>query len=207
VPAFLAPLVGFALGALLAWMRAAAPRNPASAPAAERRPLALACAFSALVFTPACAYFLVFAPDWSLAYLIDSRRVPSAVDLVLLAIDAVSVPAGFIALTRAPASRSLRALAALLGAPLGIALLAALILAPRLAVDGTYRQVHGGFGTRPAAGGPLGYALLWMNGLLAAGLALTARAILGGPAIQAAPPRQAPAGKRRSSGLGNQRPN
>ena len=203
MPAFVAPLVGFALGALLAWLRAAAPRSPVSVAwggaassstsralaAADRRPLLLSSLFSLLVFTPVCAYFLVFAPDWSFAYLVDSRRIPSAVDLVLLALDAASVPAGFAAVTHAEGRRSLRDLAVLIGAPLAVALLVVLVLSRRLAVDGTYRQLHGDFGVRPVAGGPLGYALLWMDGLLAAGLLLTARAMLapGAPAARPAP--------------------
>jgi len=114
VPAFVAPLVGFALGVVLAWLSAAAPRRPPgwglappgappwapgrTAPAEPRgRPLALAALFSALVFTPICAYFLIFSPDWSFAYLVDPRRIPSAVDLLLLALDAASVPAGCVA--------------------------------------------------------------------------------------------------------------
>ncbi|MCC6555516.1 MAG: hypothetical protein IT372_21355 [Polyangiaceae bacterium] len=198
MPAFVAPLVGFALGAVLAWLSAAAPRRPLargpSAPALppwitgaartapgsdpRARTLSLAALFSVLVFTPICAYFLVFAPDWSFAYLVDTRRIPSAVDLVLLLIDAASVPAGCFAAARLSDRRSLRASALLAGAPLGAALLAVLVLSRRLAIDANFRQFHGDFGTHPVAGGPLGYALLWMNGLLAAGLILTARAVL-----------------------------
>ncbi|WP_438019260.1 hypothetical protein WMF18_09395 [Sorangium sp. So ce315] len=194
MPAFVAPLVGFALGALLAWFSAAAPHRPGApraaeprlAPGARGRPLALAALFSVLVFAPVCAYFLVFAPDWSFAYLVDTRRIPSAVDLVLLLLDAASVPAGFAAAHRFASSgggrptpqRAVRALAVFGGAPLAIALVAVLALSRRLALDGTYRQVAGDFGVHPVAGGPLGYALLWMYTMLAAGFAVTVGALL-----------------------------
>jgi hypothetical protein len=199
VPAFVAPLFGFALGALLAWFSATAPRRAAALrateargapPPARGRPLALVALFAALVFTPVCAYFLIFAPDWSFAYLVDTRRIPSALDLVLLLLDAGSVPAGFIAACgpasgaptvaagRFSAQRSVRTAAVLAGVPLAIALLAVLFLSRRLAMDGTYRQVEGDFGVHQVAGGPLGYALLWMHTMLAAGFIVTVRGLL-----------------------------
>ncbi|WP_437758289.1 hypothetical protein [Sorangium sp. So ce1389] len=209
MPAFVAPLVGFALGALLAWFSAAAPHRPGALRAAEPRlapdprvrRLALVTLFAVLVFAPVCAYFLVFAPDWSFAYLVDTRRIPSAIDLVLLLLDAASVPAGFAAAQRFAASaggrptaqRSVRAVAVFAGAPLAIALVAVVALARRLALDGTYRQVEGDFGVHPVAGGPLGYALLWMYTMLAAGFAVTVSALLRreppGGGQKAEPPR------------------
>ncbi|WP_433935099.1 hypothetical protein AB3662_10675 [Sorangium cellulosum] len=209
MPAFVAPLVGFALGALLAWFSAAAPHRPGALRAAEPRlspgprdrPLALVSLFAVLVFAPVCAYFLVFAPDWSFAYLVDTRRIPSAVDLLLLLLDAASVPAGFAAAHRFASSAggrptaqgAVRALAVFGGAPIAIALVAVLALSRRLALDGTYRQVEGDFGVHPVAGGPLGYALLWMYTMLAAGFAVTVSALLRrdppGGAEKAEPPR------------------
>jgi hypothetical protein len=216
VPAFVAPLVGFALGALLAWFSAVAAHRPGALRAAEPRlspgpsgrPLALVTLFAVLVFAPVCAYFLVFAPDWSFAYLVDTRRIPSAIDLLLLLLDAASVPAGFAAVQAyvatagagPAAQRSVRALALLAGAPLSMALIAVIALSRRLALDGTYRQVEGDFGVHPVAGGPLGYALLWMYTLLAAGFAVTVSALLrrdpgGAPKTEphrGAPPRAVP---------------
>ncbi|WP_437736231.1 hypothetical protein [Sorangium sp. So ce1335] len=242
MPAFVAPLVGFALGALLAWFSAAAPHRPGApraaeprlAPGSRDRPLALVSLFAVLVFAPVCAYFLVFAPDWSFAYLVDTRRIPSAVDLVLLLLDAASVPAGFAAAHRfasraggrPTAQGAVRALAVFGGGPIAVALVAVLALSRRLALDGTYRQVEGDFGVHPVAGGPLGYALLWMYTMLAAGFAVTvsallrrersdrggekaeapraprARAVPSEPARAADPPRPASARPERRLGLG-----
>ncbi|AKT39398.1 hypothetical protein [Chondromyces crocatus] len=218
MPAFVAPLIGFALGALLAWIRGAAPLQPfarsqpggtawqalrdhgvsgmGTARTAEARSLALATLFGLLVFTPICAYFLTFAPDWSFAYLIDSRRVPSALELLLLIADAAAVPAGFLAMERAGEHRSFRATGSLVGAPLALAALLVLLLGKRLTVEGTYRQIQGDFGVGAVAGGPLGYALLWMHGLLIAGLVLTAQALLNGRRSAKRPPREGDAPRR-----------
>jgi hypothetical protein len=167
VPAPLGPLVGFALGVLLA---AALPGgSPTQGGRGLLRPEAIVALFAALVYAPVCAYFIAFAGDWSLAYLLDSRAVPSAVLLILVLADAASVLAGFSVGRRFTQRRSLRAAAALAAAPLGAALLFVVILYGRLRLDGTFHQVRGDFGIQPVAGGPLGYALLWMNALLAAG--------------------------------------
>jgi hypothetical protein len=63
--------------------------------------------------------------------------------------------------------------------PLVIAAGLVLALFPRLRVEGTYHQVRSDFGTQPVAGGPLGYGILWMNGLILAGFAAAVRATSG----------------------------
>ncbi|MFO0762831.1 MAG: hypothetical protein U0359_40715 [Byssovorax sp.] len=105
-------------------------------------------------------------------------------------VSAALAPAGFVACRAALRRRSARLLAAL--ALLPSALLVTLIGAffPRLAIVGTYAQIQGAFGTEPVPGSPLGYAILWMNGLLIAGLVLTARALTG---ERRAPPPKEPA--------------
>jgi len=55
---------------------------------------AMAVAFAA--FFNFGAYFLAFEADWSYAYFIDTRRIPSALELALVLLDAVSVPVGFV---------------------------------------------------------------------------------------------------------------
>jgi len=51
------------------------------------------------------------------------------------------------------------------------------VLFPRLSVQATYAQFHGDFGTRPVAGGPLGYALIWTTLVIVGGAAWTAYAL------------------------------
>lgn len=177
MPALLGPLIGFALGVLLAWLaRAEASRDDDRSLRARAQVAAL---FGALVFAPACAYFLIFSGDWARFYLVDGRAVPSALDLVLVVVDAAVVPLGFIAARRAGRRRAYRVLGALGGAPTAAALALVLIFFPKLRVEGTYHQVRGDFGTQPVAGGPLGYAILWMNGMILAGFIVSARALEG----------------------------
>jgi hypothetical protein len=144
------------------------------------------------VFAPVCAYFLAFAGDWSMAYLADSRSVPSALLLLLVGLDAASVVFGFSVGRRSLDRRSMRAVTALIGVPLGAALVFVVLFYVRLRIDGTYLQVRGDFGTQPVAGGPLGYALVWMFGLLAAGFGLTLHLFRERPRIPDAPPPKAP---------------
>jgi hypothetical protein len=184
VPALSGPLVALALGAALAFLcRGEVLREDHLA---VRARATIAALFGALVFAPACAYFLIFAGDWSFFYLFDSRAVPSAALLVLVVVDAALVPVGFLAGRRAAERRAERVLVALAVVPAVAA--AALVLAflTKLRVEGSFHQVSERFGTRPVAGGPLGWAILWMGAATAAGFAIAARA------LTARPPRVAP---------------
>jgi hypothetical protein len=173
VPALLGPLIGFALGVALGWVRAAQP----DARGAASTGTAVSALFGALVFAPVNAYFLAFAGDWSFAYFLDSRDVPSALLLVLVLLDGATVPAGFAAAMRRARARSLGSLMVLGAAPAGIALVALLVCHQRLRVDATYQQYRLDFGTEPVAGGSLGYALLWMVAMLTIGFVITQRAL------------------------------
>jgi hypothetical protein len=175
VPALVGPFVGFALGVLLAWLcQAEAPREDERAFRARAQVVTL---FAGLVFAPACAYFLIFAGDWSLSYLVDSRAVPSAVSLLLVVLDAALVVAGFTAGYRAARQRAQRVLLGLSIVPAAMALTLVLGLFSRLRVEGTFHQVSARFGTQPVAGGPLGYAILWMDAMIVAGAVIAARAL------------------------------
>jgi hypothetical protein len=184
------PLVGFSLGVVLAWVcRGEARREDAAVGAARARVAAL---FAGLCFAPACAWFVVFACDWSLFYLVDGRAVPSALLLVLVVLDAAAVVGGFAAgygAARRGARSSEWTLPALFAAPAAVAVLLVLAFLPRLRVDGTFNQVSARFGTRPVAGGPLGYAILWMGAMIALGMGTAVRA-LAPRAPRPAPPVQ-----------------
>ena len=206
MPALLAPLVGFALGVLLAWLgRAEAPREDEAVGRARGRVAAI---FGALAFAPACAYFVVFACDWALFYLVDGRAVPSALLLVLVMIDAAAVPAGFLAAHRALRSGrhdADRVALALGAAPAAIAATVALAFLNRLRVDGTYHQVTERFGTRPVAGGPLGWAVLWMGAMIVAGAVIAAQALTARPRARVAPEAPGPVAKAQEPLLGRRR--
>jgi len=141
------------------------------------RALLVTTAYALLVFAPIAGYFVAFEPDWSFAYFVDSERLPAAVPMAVVLLAAASVPAGFLAtIADARAHRLGRVLR--LGA-IPALLSAVLLLATfsRLSVHANYAQFHGDFGTRGVAGGPLGYALIWMLGVLAAATAWTLRAL------------------------------
>jgi hypothetical protein len=176
VPAAVAPLFGFLLGVAFAWAAegelARAQRSPWTT-----RSMLLSCAFGLLIHAPVAGYFLAFAADWALAYLIDSQRLPGAFELGLVLLDAASVPIGFAVAARAAAARRLGTLIKLAAPPGMVALAFVVVTLPRLGTQATYAQYHGDFGTRPVAGGSLGYALLWMLCVLCLAFAWTWRAL------------------------------
>jgi hypothetical protein len=165
VPAPLAPLIGLLIGLWFAW---SASEVLAKAPGSgiTSRALLVVILFSLLVFAPATSYFLAFAPDWSYAYFIDTERLPSAVDLSLVLVNAASVPSGFVWGSRAARARSLPRLAKLSFPPGILALVFLAVAMQRLGIEASYAQFHGDFGTRPIPGSPLGYAILWMWAVL-----------------------------------------
>jgi hypothetical protein len=137
----------------------------------------IATAFALLVFAPIAGYFVAFEPDWSFAYFVDSERLPAAVPIAVTLLAAASVPAGF--LSAAADARAHRLGRVLRKAAVPSVLSAMFLLATfsRLSVHANYAQFHGDFGTRGVAGGPLGYALIWMLAVLAAATAWTLRAL------------------------------
>jgi hypothetical protein len=175
VPAPVAPLVGFSLGVAFAW--AAADELGRAGGFSISRSLVVVTLFSLLVFAPVSAYFLAFAPDWAYAYLVDSQRLPSAVDLGLVLVDAASVPAGFALAARLASSHRFGQIVQLAAVPALLVAVFLLVSLPRLAVHGSFAQYHGDFGVRSVAGSPLGHALLWMTAVLLAAVAWTVRAL------------------------------
>jgi hypothetical protein len=160
------------------------------------RPMMVVALFAMLVFAPVSGYFLFFASDWACAYLLDTQRIPSAIALLCVVADGGAVLLGFgLARTRVRERDALGALM-LAAVPAGAALLGFLALFARLRVHATYRQFHGDFGAEPLAGGPLGYAVLWMDLLLVAGMVIAARALARPPRSirPGGPPSDEPAG-------------
>jgi hypothetical protein len=170
MPVLIALPFGLCLGVTFAWvgrreLRRAAPGDLGS------RGLAIATLFSLFVFAPISAYFLAFEPDWSLAYLLDTAQASAALSPTLLLFELASVPGGFLLgrllLERAPDDASLLRL---LSGGVVLTLGTAMLGLRRFAVQGTYAQFHGDFGTQPLAGSSLGYAVLLLGFWLTAGL-------------------------------------
>lgn len=172
MPLFTAPLVGFALGALFAF---AARRAVSREVEHELPPRALAAvaAFALLVFGPAVGYFTAFATDWSLGYLLDGRRIPSALLLFAVIAEVASVPLGFSLASRAARGKDARVLLAFSFGPAALALVVLAAAGSRFLVSGTYAQVTRGAGGLPLSGSPLGNAVLFANLCIVAGAVWT----------------------------------
>src|SRR5688572_25249050 len=155
-----APLVGFTLGVVFAWL--ARDDIARGAPGSlSSRSLAIVSLYALLVFAPACTVFLVLEPDWAGAYLFDGGRARLLhVAGTLLALS--SVPAGFVAAARPTRARRPGEIVRLTMASGLSALALTLALFPRLSVRASYAQYHGDFGTQPVAGSPLGWTLFWV---------------------------------------------
>ena len=178
MPAPLAPLIGFALGIAFAWWaREELARSQASAGGIGSRSLVIVTLFATVVFAPIGSYFLAFEADWSYAYFIDTRRIPSALQLALVLVDAASVPIGFVVAASYARSRKLVPVLTLATSPAVLVLACLAVAAGRLGIQASYAQFHGDFGTRPIAGSSLGYALLWMDALLVLGAVWTTRQV------------------------------
>lgn len=170
MPVLIAIPFGLCAGLGFAWLSRRELRRVTSGEVGSRG-LAIAVLFALFVLAPVSAYFLAFEPDWCLAYLVDTSQASPALTPALLLVALASVPAGFL-LARALLERGgdeqslLRALLAGVVVTLGAVMLGL----RRFAVQGSYAQFHGDFGTQPLAGSSLGYAVLLLGFWLAAGL-------------------------------------
>lgn len=160
MPLPIAALVALALGALFAYV-ARSELSLTDRPLVATRPMGIVAAFAAFVYAPAIGYFAAFHGDWAYLYLVPWRRIPSALDLVLVASCAALLPVGF--LIAAPFARAKRrsAVMGMIGAPAGAAVLLALACQHRLATSATFVQYAHDFGTQPMSATALGRAVLW----------------------------------------------
>lgn len=172
MPLPLAPLVAFIIGVVLAW-RSRAEMNPNdSVWNYQTQAVAL---YATLVFAPAAGYFAMFAPDWSFAYFIDGRQVPSAISLTIVLISSFAVVGGFISSRRALQRHAPNELAWLAGCPLALIIIALAALHNRVGIAATYEQFTLNYGCEPIFTSRLGFACAWLDGIIVAGASLTAR--------------------------------
>jgi hypothetical protein len=168
MPVLVALPFGLCLGVLFAWLSRRELRRVTTE--LGSRGLAIAALFALFVLAPASAYFLAFEPDWCLAYLVDTSQASPALTPALLLLALASVPGGFLLgrllLERGDEANLLRALSASVVVTLGAVMLGL----RRFAVQGSYAQFHGDFGTQPLAGSSLGYAILLLGFWLTVGL-------------------------------------
>ncbi len=176
MPGPIAPLVGLLLGIAFAWAAREDLAQSEKGPLATRAVLLVA-AYGLLVHGPITGYFLTYAPDWFYAYLVDSRQLPATVEVFGVLLAAATPLIAFAAAARV-ASRRRGAILFRWSAGLLIVILGlSLAFGTRWATDATYTQFRGDFGTRAVAGGDLGYALLWMNSVMAVAIAWMFRSL------------------------------
>jgi hypothetical protein len=177
VPIAFAPLVGIALGAVLAWV-AAPVLVQGDGPITLSRPFVLVATFAALLWLPVVGYFVVFHGDWAYLYLVAWQRIPSAIDLGLVLLSTAALPVGFCLAARPVRRQHLVPVAALVVAPGALVVTGLALAAQRIAVSGSYAQFHGEFGTEPIGASTLGKGVLLMGTLLALGIAWTVRSLV-----------------------------
>ena len=132
---------------------------------------------NARLFGPVVGYFVAFHGDWSYLYVIPWRRIPSAVDLVLVVLASATLPAG-LAAGRAAARAGRSGLLVRCAAGPGAALIVIVALfARRLATSASYAQYHGAFGVESIASSALGRGVLLAALALSAGVAFSLRAV------------------------------
>lgn len=168
------PLLGIALGALFAWV-ARAELGREERPLVTTPAFSTVCAFSAMVYTPIHGYFVALHGDWAWLYLAPAARIPSAVELAVVLVAGASIPASFAAAAPIAIARQATKLVVLASVPLGVILVLALVFARRLALSGSYAQVHGGFGTEPIGSSALGRGVLLAGIAIALGVAWAVR--------------------------------
>jgi len=174
VPTAFAPLIGFALGAALAWVaRPELARD--EGPIVASRCFALVVAFVGFVWLPVVGYFAAFHGDWSYLYVVAWSRVPSAIDLGLVLIAGAAVVGSFCLAAEPVRKRRYGPVVVMIVAPAGLCVAGLLLAVHRLAVSGTYAQFHGDFGTEPIVASSLGKGVLLMGAVLFLGLAWTGR--------------------------------
>jgi hypothetical protein len=167
---------GLLIGMSLAWLaRAELARSEVLLVLA--RPFLVVLGFAALVYAPVVAYFLLAHGDWAYLYVFRFSQIPSAVDLILVVLAAAQIPLGFA--LAAPWATAKRGPALLrVTAALGVVLVVlCAISARRLAVSGSYAQVHGAFGVAPLGRSALGRGVLLSWIALLAGYGWTARVL------------------------------
>ncbi|MFW6067661.1 MAG: hypothetical protein ACOC97_04925 [Myxococcota bacterium] len=168
LPTLLFIVIASGFGAALA-AKAELRVNPR--PSVLTRSFAAYVLFLGLVVVPVSVYFYTFHGDWFLLYLMDVRRLPSALALVgflgegALGVGAFALGAALVRGQREGIAKALVVLTAV-GA---VAVVPA--ARDRLAVVGTFAQYHGDFGLHAYGSGALLQGTIAMGLIMALGLA------------------------------------
>ena len=168
VPLPLALPVAWLIGLSLAWSaRAELARSEVALVLA--RPFLVAAAFGAIVLAPVVGYFVALHGDWAYLYIVRWSRVPSAVDLLLVAFVSAQVPLAFAASAPWAAAKRGPLFVRVSAAVLIVLAILCAVFFHRLAASATYAQFHGGFGTAAIGKSSLGRGVLSSWAALLAG--------------------------------------
>ena len=142
--AFLTLSVGAAAAVVARYELRATPR-----PVALTRGFQAYLIFGCLILGPLSGYFYYFHGDWSLLYVLDTDRVPSAIALMAI-VGQITAGAGvyYVAAAALRSHRDGVALAIVAAGVVGGGLVF-LAARARIAVVGTFAQYHGDFGLQP----------------------------------------------------------
>jgi hypothetical protein len=176
VPIPFAPLLGFVLGVVFAWV----PREELArdaGPLIASRPVAVASVFALAIYAPMVGYFVAFHADWSYLYLVPRGQLPSAIDLALVLLSGAMVPVGLLVSAPSARQKRLSAIVWLVSVPGVLATALFAWGARRLAVSASYAQFHGDFGTVPISASVLGRGVLFMAVVGALGVVWSLRAL------------------------------
>lgn len=169
--------VGLLLGLGLAWIgRTELSRS--EVPLLLARPFLLATSLGLVVFAPILGYFVALHGDWAYLYLVRAARIPSAVDLVLVALGGLSVPAGFALAAEWAMAKRGTLLLRIGGAAAFLLVVLGALCFRRMGSSATFAQYHGGFGVTPLGQSPLGRGILLSWVALLAGFGWTVRLLV-----------------------------
>lgn len=127
--------------------------------------------YEVLLVVPVSLYFYVFHSDWTLLYVVDAQHVPSALAVLLFAVE-VGFGVGGFASAAALVRAQRRTLAYVLAGSVAAVLVGGVaLLGSRMAVVGTYGQFRGGFGLRNWTETAVLPGVIAMSAVLLVGLA------------------------------------
>ncbi|MBK8169642.1 MAG: hypothetical protein IPK60_04785 [Sandaracinaceae bacterium] len=136
--------------------------------------------FVAFVLVPVSVYFYTFHGDWSVLYIVDTRRIPSAIALFVFMLQAAFGAMGFGAGASFIRAQRDWLAATMSGVVSALAIVVVLLARRRLSVVGTYAQYQGGFGLTPYSNGPVLVGTIVMSVFLLGGFAYLVTRLLTG---------------------------
>lgn len=170
MPIFVVPLLALALGGAGALLVEGAGAERRKYTVMRERAARIVGLVALLILAPNAAYFFCRWPDWSVAYLFQASRLPSAVTLLVAFVAASLAGVGFrvgLALVR---DERRRTLVVSIGALMGAAVLVVALLGSRLWLTGTFDDYKHPEEMKTLSGSWLGLAVVTIDALTVVGV-------------------------------------